>query len=72
MRRTTHRSSSGKKLFAVRDVEGRFVDIQTYERAYRKSMKKCPHEWKSIHTLAGLAKLWQCEWCKDIKVTRPL
>ena len=29
-KRTTHRSSSGKKLYAVRDKAGRFKDIQTY------------------------------------------
>ena len=34
-RRTTHRSASGKKLYAVRDAKGRFKDIQTYERAHR-------------------------------------
>ena len=27
--RTTHRSSSGKKLYAVRDSSGKFKDIQT-------------------------------------------
>jgi hypothetical protein len=27
-RRTTHRSVSGKKLYAVRDAKGRFVDIK--------------------------------------------
>jgi hypothetical protein len=39
-RRTTHRSSSGKKLYAVRDARGRFKDIQTYERAHRADLKK--------------------------------
>ena len=34
-KRTTHRSTSGKKLYAVRDAKGRFKDIQTYERAHR-------------------------------------
>jgi hypothetical protein len=34
-RRTTHRSTAGKKLYAVRDASGRFEDIQTYERAHR-------------------------------------
>ena len=29
-RRTTHRSVSGTKLDAVRDAQGRFKDIQTY------------------------------------------
>jgi hypothetical protein len=33
-RRTTHRSRTGKKLYAVRDARGRFKDIQTYERAH--------------------------------------
>ena len=33
-RRTTHRSSKGKKLYAVRDASGRFKDIQTYERSH--------------------------------------
>jgi hypothetical protein len=39
-RRTTHRSKSGKKLYAVRDAKGRFMDIQTYERAHRADLKK--------------------------------
>ena len=39
-RRTTHRSSTGKKLYAVRDADGRFKDIQTYERAHRADLGK--------------------------------
>ena len=39
-RRTTHRSSKGKKLYAVRDSGGRFKDIQTYERAHRADVAK--------------------------------
>lgn len=39
-KRTTHRSVSGKKLYAVRDAKGRFVDIQTYERAHRADLRK--------------------------------
>lgn len=39
-RRTTHRSVSGKKLYAIRDAKGRFKDIQTYERAHRVDLKK--------------------------------
>lgn len=38
--RTTHRSSTGKKLYAVRDAQGRFRDIQTYERAHRADLSK--------------------------------
>lgn len=39
-RRTTHKSASGKKLYAVRDAKGRFKDIQTYERAHRADLKR--------------------------------
>ena len=39
-RRTTHRSQSGKKLYAVRDSQGRFKDIQTYERAHRADLAR--------------------------------
>jgi hypothetical protein len=39
-RRTTHRSSKGKKLYAVRSKTGKFKDIQTYERAHRADLKK--------------------------------
>jgi len=39
-RRTTHRSATGKKLYAVRDANGRFKDIQTFERAHRADLKK--------------------------------
>lgn len=39
-RRTTHRSTAGKKLYAVRDSRGRFKDIQTYERAHRADIKR--------------------------------
>jgi hypothetical protein len=39
-KRTTHRSSAGKKLYAVRDSSGQFKDIQTYERAHRADIKR--------------------------------
>ena len=39
-RRTTHRSSTGTKLYAVRDAKGRFKDIQTYKRAHTLDMKR--------------------------------
>jgi hypothetical protein len=39
-RRTTHRSSKGKKLYAVRDASGRFEDIQTYERSHRADLAR--------------------------------
>lgn len=40
VKRTTHRSTSGKKLYAVRDAKGRFKDIQTYERAHRADLRR--------------------------------
>jgi hypothetical protein len=39
-KRTTHRSSTGKKLYAVRDSKGKFKDIQTYERAHSADLKR--------------------------------
>jgi uncharacterized protein YjhX (UPF0386 family) len=38
--RTTHRSTKGKKLYAVRDKSGRFKDIQTYARAHAADLRK--------------------------------
>ena len=39
-RRTTHRSASGKKLYAIRDAKGRFKDIQSYKRAHSMDIKR--------------------------------
>jgi hypothetical protein len=39
-KRTTHRSSKGTKLYAVRDEEGKFKDIQTYKRAHGMDIKR--------------------------------
>ena len=39
-RRTTHRSTTGKKLYAVRDKKGQFKDIQTYKRAHSADMRR--------------------------------
>ena len=38
--RTTHRSSSGTKLYAVRDKKGQFKDIQTYKRAHGQDIRR--------------------------------
>jgi hypothetical protein len=35
VRRTTMRSSKGKKLYAVRNADGTFKDIQSYARSSR-------------------------------------
>ena len=37
---TTHSSVSGTKLYAVRDAQGRFKDIQTYKRAHGQDIKR--------------------------------
>ncbi|MFN7020749.1 MAG: hypothetical protein ACK4WH_05405 [Phycisphaerales bacterium] len=39
-RRTTHRSSTGKKLYAVRAADGTFKDIQQYSRAHAMDIKR--------------------------------
>jgi hypothetical protein len=39
-RRTTHRSKTGKKLYAVRTKSGKFKDIQTYKRAHGADIKR--------------------------------
>jgi hypothetical protein len=39
-KRTTHRSSKGTKLYAVRDKSGKFKDIQTYKRAHGADLKR--------------------------------
>jgi hypothetical protein len=40
MKRTTHRSKTGTKLYAVRDSKGRFKDIQTYKKAHSMDIKR--------------------------------
>jgi len=52
-RRTTHRSVAGKKLYAVRDSQGRFEDIQTYERAHRADLA---HRSRAERRAAGAKK----------------
>ena len=54
-RRTTMRSRTGTKLYAVRDESGKFKDIQTYKRAHTADMRhkskaekeaaQGPHSW---------------------------
>ncbi len=38
--RATHRSSTGKKLYAKRARNGRFEKVQSYQRALRRSIKR--------------------------------
>lgn len=39
-KRTTHRSTAGKKRYAIRNADGTFKDIQTYERAHGQDVKR--------------------------------
>ena len=39
-KRTTLRSSKGKKLYAVRRADGTFKDIQSYKRAHSQDIKR--------------------------------
>ena len=39
-KRTTHRSTKGTKLYAVRDKTGKFEDIQSYKRAQGSDIKR--------------------------------
>ena len=50
-KRTTQRSSAGKKLLAVRDAAGQFKDIQTYERAHAQDLL-----WASADEVAKIKK----------------
>lgn len=50
VRRTTHRSSTGTKLYAVRDSSGRFKDIQTYKRAHGADIRRKSRAEKATTT----------------------
>jgi DNA-binding protein HU-beta len=39
-KRTTHRSKSGSKLYAVRSKTGQFKDVQSYKRAHGQDVKR--------------------------------
>jgi len=39
-KRTTHRSGSGKKLYAERDTSRKFEDVQSYKRADGQEVKR--------------------------------
>jgi hypothetical protein len=39
VRRTTLRSSKGTKLYAVRNADGTFKDIQSYKRAHAADLR---------------------------------
>jgi hypothetical protein len=55
-KRTTHRSTGGKKLYAVRDADGSFKDIQTYERAHGSDVKRTSKAETAAKTPAAKKK----------------
>jgi 16S rRNA U516 pseudouridylate synthase RsuA-like enzyme len=56
-RRTTHRSTGGKKLYAVRTKEGKFKDIQSYKLAHGMDLKrKSKAETTAKKTVKKVAK----------------
>ena len=50
VKRTTMYSTKGNKLYAVRNADGTFKDIQTYKRAHKADMA---HKSKAEKTAAA-------------------
>lgn len=40
MKRDTFRTKKGKKMYAVREKDGRFKDVQTYKKAHGSDIKR--------------------------------
>lgn len=58
MKRTTMRSSKGKKLYAVRDSKGHFKDIQTFKRAHTADMKRLSKDEKRQRLISYITGFW--------------
>ncbi|RYZ10476.1 MAG: hypothetical protein EON61_11750 [Alphaproteobacteria bacterium] len=56
MARTTHRSSKGTKLYAVRDKDGQFKDIQTFKRAHAQDIKRTSAAERAVDAKAATKK----------------
>lgn len=52
-KRTTLRSSSGKKLYAVRTQDGKFEDIQSYAKAHAADLRKSTQTEKRAAKRSG-------------------
>ena len=48
--RTTHRSTTGTKLYAKRNAKGQIADIQTYQRAHAQDIKRSSNAERSKKT----------------------
>lgn len=53
-KRTTHRTPAGRKLYAKRDRQGEFEDIQSYKRAQGQDIKRVSKEEAAARKKAGL------------------
>lgn len=54
-RRTTHRSSKGTKLYAVRKADGTFDDVQTHKRAHAADLRGSAKGESSAKSKAAVA-----------------
>ena len=52
-KRTTMRSRTGTKLYAERDAQGEFTDIQTYKRAHGQDVKRVSKAETAARKAAG-------------------
>lgn len=82
MKRSIIKSKKGKKLYVIRDKKGRFVDIQSYQKAHNLDMKRISkaekryrlHEYikEFAKTISGYSfpeEHWAKDWdkmCKQI------
>jgi hypothetical protein len=67
-RRTTHRSSKGTKLYAKRDAQGRFKDIQTYKRAHAADIRRRAKDEEASQPVARVRKVLK-EVTRDVEST---
>jgi hypothetical protein len=65
-RRTTHRSSKGTKLYAKRDAQGRFKDIQTYKRAHAADIRRRAKDEEASQPVARARKVLK-EVTRDVE-----
>lgn len=59
--RTTHRSTAGKKLYAVRGKDGRFKDVQRYKRAHGRDQSVTTVEEATrvlVREARAVARVW--------------
>ena len=52
-KRTTHRSTGGKKVYAERDKSGKFEDVQSYKRAHGSDVKRVSKAETAARKKAG-------------------